>query len=611
LCADIRTDPRSEGKGESRPQRPPVAKAAQVTAVRGVPVEIRLTGLTASTRQLQFIVRRNPGQGRLLGQPVPAGKDTAIVRYEADPGSTAATDTFSFAVKVEGSSSSEEAEVTVRLVDPAPVLEAPPGMDLGRMLANEPQERTFTIRNKGNAPYKAAVPLPEGWAWIAPSNGEFEIGPGASVEATLRVRMREAGELDQKVTLLPGTVIRFIGRALPPFLGYPALLRLQWEPGTAKRTWHFSLRNNRPDPLTIGLSAPTGLTIPGTVTVPFAETQEVTVTATGDVSKVWTGKIRMESPGWSQEINFEAPAAPAWVELNGSSQEAALDFGVLPPGEEAKTSREVVLRNIGGTPSLVRWDPLRFFTLEGMETETVLAPQTERKLTLRPRPEEPGRLKEELIFRMTGGDRTLRLLAEVDPKAGQEAMMSGHVLDVRPPAPEGSPGPRPATTEAGQRLRVQVLSRGLMKSFPKTDRTLPTVEGVNLQVIEPERIVFDWPAPGPGTWTYHVMVRMLRNHGLQQAPIPEYDEMDNVKVTNSPTGGRAEVSKLHAEPRWIGAIVAVREDGVATKAGPDLTFITPPVPENRWPWRFLGVLGVVAVGLYVRQKWREDVKWKD
>ena len=607
--ADIRTDPKPEGKG-GRPIRPPIARAARADAVRGFPVEISLTGLTASTRPMQFIIRRAPKHGRILAEPVPVGKDSAIVRYEGDPASAAQMDSFSFAVKVEGLGSSDEAEVTIRLVDPAPVVEVPGGLDLGRILAGQNIDTGFSLGNKGNAPFRATVPLPEGWAWLAPEGGAFDVAPGESMEAKFRVRMKEAGELDHKLELRPGSVVRILGRVLPPFLAYPSLIRLQWEPGTALRTWRFSIRNNAPDTMSIKLSAPAGVRVPESILVGFAETKEVSVTASGDVSKEMSGKIQMQSGTWAQDIAFEAAVAPARVELSGTGADGSVDFGILPAGEETKASRELIMKNVGGTPALIRWDALRFFNLEGLDTETMLPPMGERKITLRPRIGEPGRLKDELFLRMTGGDRTVPLLAELDPKVARAAMVKGKVLDIQPKTAPGETPGKP-TTESGERLKVQVLSRGLMRALPKTDPTLPVIEAVNMIVMEPDRLVFEWPAPGPGTWTYKVMVRMLRNHGRQQAPIPEYDEMDNVKVTSSAAGGRAEVNKLFAEAYWTCCIVAFRDDGVNTKPGPDLKFITPPMPEQRWPWRLLGGLGVLSLMLYIRQKWREDVKWKD
>jgi hypothetical protein len=146
---------------------------------------------------------------------------------------------------------------------------------------------------------------------------------------------------------------------------------------------------------------------------------------------------------------------------------------------------------------------------------------------------------------------------------------------------------------------------------PSKAASLPRIDTVRLLEEEPDRLVFEWNAPAEGTWTYRVLVRMLRNHGLQQAPIPEYGEMDNVKVTSTPTGGRAEVTKLRGGARWTCRVAAVRSDGVANKAGADLHFITPLKGDSRWTWRLIGVLGAVSLVLYVRQKWREDVKWKD
>jgi len=87
--------------------------------------------------------------------------------------------------------------------------------------------------------------------------------------------------------------------------------------------------------------------------------------------------------------------------------------------------------------------------------------------------------------------------------------------------------------------------------------------------------------------------------------------MDNVRVTATPTGGRAEVTKLRPGARWSCRIVAFRSDGVATGPGEQLVFLTPFESDSRWGWRLLGLFSAFSLVLYVRQKWREDVKWKD
>lgn len=601
----------------NRPLTPPVpvADPAKAVAVRGFPVEIRLEGRTSTARSLDFILRKKPKQGRLEGPPVQLDKDTAMVRYRGDPGSTAESDSFTFATKVEGIGTSEEAEITISLVDPAPVLEAPGGVDLGRILAAETVERTFSISNQGNAPWKAAVQLPPGWSWLSPPGGEFNVDPGQQIEATIRVKTAAVGDLDETVVLRPGTGIRFIGRASPPFLAYPSLVRLQWNRVEKLRKWKLTLRNNNSVPMTFRLSGPPGLVIATSVTVPIVESVEVDVAWNGSLSRPAAGVILVETNQWRQEVNFEAPVAPAAVDLAGAGTDGTVDFGVLEKAGGSQAVKTLTIKNSGGTPSVVRWDALRLFVLEGLEGETVLGPQEERAFNLRPRPDEPGRLKEELLLRMTGGDRLLKLVAEINPAAAQKALMQGTVLEVKPAPVNTSPAieaPRAVSGE-GLRLRTQILGAGLMEAFPNKDPNLPAVDDVRLIPGESthERLVFEWNNPAPGTWKHHVMVKVLRNHGLQQAPIPEYGEMPNVKVTSTATGGRAEVTGLRPEAYWKCRMVSVRSDGVSTKAGRELTFITPPIAESNWGWRLIGVLGAVALVLYVRQKWREDVKWKD
>lgn len=119
------------------------------------------------------------------------------------PGSTAVEDQFSFGVKVEGSGTSADAEVKIRIIEPAPVLEAPAGLDLGRVLARQVEERSIPIYNKGNAPFQTVIPLPEGWTWVVPAGGKFDLPVGQRMEAVLRVRTTKWGRLTTRSCCCP------------------------------------------------------------------------------------------------------------------------------------------------------------------------------------------------------------------------------------------------------------------------------------------------------------------------------------------------------------------------------------------------------------------------
>ena len=607
ITAKDKEQPRTPGSA-----RPPVARAAQVTAVKGFPLEIRLRGLTASTRPLEFKLRTPPNHGRLEGVPVFVDKSTAVVKYIGDPGSKATVDSFSFAVKLENSGASNEADITILLEDPAPILEMPAGEDLGRVLGNDQIDHPLPILNKGNAPFNTTVTLPEGWTWVVPVGGKFDLAPGGRIDALVRIRIKDPGPIDQKISFRPGSEVRFSGRCLPPFLAYPELLRLQWQSGTQERSGSFKILNNRGAPITVQLSAPPEMSFPPSVTVPLAETVELKLSTTGALSSALTGRLRLEAPGWTQFINYEAPAAPALVTLTGATPEGVVDFGLLKVNDGKNPARSFTLRNVGGSGAVIHLDPLKLFALEGLGSESKLAPQSEIQFTIRPLTDKPGRLKERLDLNITGGDQSLQLMAEIDPEATRADLASGTLLKPAPPVTaDGTPAP-PPLTDAQERLLIHLRSGGLMEEIPKQDASLPTVDTVRMLAEEPDRLEFEWDAPGPGTWTsYRVLVFMLRVHGKDRVPLPEFDQMDNVTVTTTPTGGRAEVTKLRPGSRWACRIVAFRSDGVATPAGKQMNFFTPFEPDRRLTWRILGSFAIISLAFYIRQKWREDVKWKD
>ncbi|MES2705798.1 MAG: hypothetical protein V4726_04265 [Verrucomicrobiota bacterium] len=584
-----------------------MARAVQVNAIRGEPVMILLDGLTSYTKTLDFMIRRQPKLGRLEGEMVLQGKTKALVRYRPDPSMKGAVDTFTYAVKLEGSSSSEEAVVTINIVDPAPVLEISGGVDMGSILAGTAEEHSFTVRNSGNAAYRAAVSLPQGWAWVTPAGGKFEVAPGEAFNATVSVKTSKAGPVDEKVVLRGTTMVRFVGTSVAPVQAFPSLLQLTWDAAKRERAATLEVANNGNSPVTVKLSGPAEVAFPAEIAVGSQEKKAVTVVLSGKLDQPVAGTLKLDVPGWSQEVTFQAAVAPAVVTVTGAGPEGLVDFGMLDVAGLKTAEKTLKLHNVGGTPAVVRLAAPKFFNISGLADESVLAPGQETTLSIRPKTDVSGSLKDDWILGATGGDHALKLRAELDPEAMKKAMMSGVALAPMPPS-----GSLPVfeVAEKDRKELVNLLSGGVVPVNKNTDQTLPKVTAVRLVEAEPDRLLFEWKAPGEGTWTYRVLsMRLSKIPGLPY-PVKDWDVMDNVKVIQNGADGRAEVTKLVPGARWLCRIVAIHSDGRETSPGEILTFFTPPVSPARWPWILLGVVAVGAMVYWVRRKWREDIKWQ-
>lgn len=604
--ADV-TRPTEEGPRRAAPV--PVARPVQAEAVRGFPVEITLDGLTSTTKALQFQIRSQPRIGKLEGEPVNRGRGKAVILYTPDPAATGAVDTFTYVVKVEGTSSSQEAEVKISIVNPEPVLESAAGVELGFILAGVPVERKWEVRNKGNAPFQATVPLPQGWEWIHPAQGKFEIPPGGHLEAAVNVKTSQAGPIDAKVILRPTTVVRFVGSAIAPVQGSPNQLRLPWDPARHTRTGDLTVRNNAPVAVTVKFSGPAELTVPVEVSIPAQAQVKVPLTWTGSLEKPAAGSLRLEVPGWSQDVAFDAGAAPPVVTAEGTTSEGVLDFGELDLAGIRSASKTLTFSNSGGQGAIITWNAPESFDVSGATAGAELPPGKALTLTVKPKPDSAGSVKEDWTVGATGGDFPLKLRAELDPEAVRKALMAPEAL-LPIPVEGTSPAERPLNTDE----TLTLFGGALPVDGSKLDASLPKVPVDSIQVVteEPDRLVIQWSAPGPGTWTYRVMALRLRqgNFGGMSVPVKGFLVMDNIKVTSTPTGGQAEVTKLIPNASWSGIITAIRSDGVETLPTRQLTFYTPPVPPRLWPW-YLG--GVVLAGwavYWLRRKWREDIKWQ-
>lgn len=604
--ADVKR-PAEDGPRRAPPV--PVAWPVQADAVRGIPVEITLGGLTSTTKTLQFQIRRQPKIGKLEGDPVSKGRGKAVIRYIPDPAATGSVDTFTYAVKVEGTSSSQEAEVKISIVDPEPILESTTGVDLGFILAGVPVERKWEIRNRGNAAFKAAVPLPEGWIWIHPAQGNFNIPPGGYIEAAVNVKAPKAGTIDEKVVLRATTIVRFVGNAMPPVQGSPNQLRMPWDPVKHSRMGDLTVRNNAAAAVTVRFSGPAELTVPGEVSIPAQEQVKVSLAWTGSLEKPAAGTLRLEIPGWSQEVAFDAGPAPPVVSIAGATREGVLDFGDLDLAGIRSASKTLTFSNSGGQGAIITWNAPKSFDVSGATAGAELPPGKALTLTVKPKPDSAGSVKEEWTVGATGGEFPLKLQAELDPEAVRKALMAPEAL-LPIPADGSSPTARPLNIDE----TLTLFGGALPVDGSKLDDSLPKVplESVRVVMEEPERLVIQWDAPAPGTWTYRVMALRLRqgNFGGMSVPVKGFYVMDNIKVTTTPTGGQAEVTKLIPNASWSCIITAIRNDGVETLPTRQLTFHTPAVPPRRWPWYAGGAVLVGWVIYWLRRKWREDIKWQ-
>lgn len=208
--------------------RPPSAADRVVRVPAGGSVEIALGGRGSPRQSLQFLLRSAPAHGD-LGEVRLTGRDTALVTYQhrADPnvGWAAGSDSFTYAVRAEGSAVSAAATVRIEIVEAAPrlIVSGVRGSD-GRMIGvgereNEPlrlldfgavtvgqvAQRDLTLQNVGGGIAAGRLEPPAPWEI------EEVAAPGGAEKATHAYRLAH-GER-QRVSLIfrPGVARRFEG----------------------------------------------------------------------------------------------------------------------------------------------------------------------------------------------------------------------------------------------------------------------------------------------------------------------------------------------------------------------------------------------------------------
>lgn len=595
-----------KGDEERRRLPAPLARSTQVRAVRGQPVEIPLEGVTSTTRTLRFIIRRGPRLGTLDPEPLRMeGKMKAFFRYTPRPGETETQDTFTFATQVEGSPASAEAMVTIFITDPAfNIMTAPASVNAGRFVTTEGAEIEFSVRNTGDAPFRQTVAPPEGWLWLRPRGGRFELEPGEGVVAQMRVATRQPGGVDQRLAL-GNAELRVSGEAIPPFLAYPSEVRASWDAGARRRAASFTIQNNTSRELPVEFTVPQGFSLPKSVTVPAQGKTELELEISARPEQSAAGEILLGVEGHTQALKAQANPAPASLVFEGLGDDGLVDFGKLDAETLPAAQRVLKIKNEGGTEaSVLSNGGLELFQLEGFtQGGFTLPPGGEVELKVSPVRNMPGVLREEWKLLFAGGEKSVVFKAEVDQAAvnapARPAPLSRATQDMTSLTEDLELTPKQKTT------LVAALHHGVVELDSTFDPSLPVVTSTQIIKEEPTRLVFAWNPPGPGKWTYKVWAAQLRKLPNNPFPIKQFGPMDNVKVTWENSVGQAEVTNLPPGGMFKCRIIAVNEEGRSSLPGPELTFMTPYEKPFPWGWAALWTFFAVSFFVWWRARKRE------
>jgi hypothetical protein len=471
----------SGGRGERPAPVPPFATAVEVEVARGgevvVPLQLRGPGAI-----LEFKFPSLPRQGRLgEARVVSETRGTVVYRHGGERGS--GTDSFTYRIRTFGGVSAA-ARVAVRVVDAAPVLDAPMELDFGDLARGRLGSRELPVRNVGGGWLEGVVSV--GPPWRLEGEGQYALGPGE--RAVFRIEVDGGGEGETRgaarFSSTPAYETTLRANRLPPVTVEPARVELGAEGG--ERRGSFRLKNTTGEALAVSLALGARLEGEESVELGPGEAREIAVAVKpGDPSGVREG-VRVVGGGTERGIEVVGPPLPAAWSVSAVRLEFAARGEVRP----------LVVENIGGEPGEIAFVAGAGFRAEG---------PPERRV-------KPGERAEWQVV-WEGGPRGVGVVRSGTWMA--EIGLSGSLPVPVVARPTASPSPSPVAEEEAPREGVRPW-RPTVGEIGVTHATLEFPDGGEaiaeyraeerwLEIGQEKQLVERWVAPGT--------IRVVREHG--------------------------------------------------------------------------------------------------
>ncbi len=390
---------------------PPQPRDLAVQVYKGESVEIPLEGLSRSGYQLKFLIRRQPQFGT-LSEPTQTGRTTASIIYTHDGANGVGVDAFRYAVQAPNTGVSTPATVTIRIVERPPLFVAPHQVEFPKTSIGETSTQVITIGNEGGGTLSGRLKVPPPFSilgddptYILPS-GETRTFV-LSFAPTESRRYAEAAEF----THAPGVEIGLEGIGYSPIEVVPREIRLEGDGVNEVRSATVTVRNTSARDRALELTAPPGVVVQGSLTVPADDEVQLALhTATGVLESIH-GDLELRGENVHLNVPIFVTAAPARIVANPRDE---IDFGTVQSGRTA--TRTLTLRNTGGQDAEIRATVMDGVTIHPSPEVALLAPGESRDYKLAFTRLQPGAVSGELLLQFGAGRLTIPLRAEVEPR---------------------------------------------------------------------------------------------------------------------------------------------------------------------------------------------------
>ena len=587
-------------------ERAPVPQPVKITINRGETVNITLNALSASSRDVTFLLRSEPTAGKILDpEPIRKTKSSATFRYQSDPNSQATQEVIKFVARVVNGAVSPSETVIINIMEIKPVLELPAKLEVGQVRFGQQGEASFMIANVGNGPFDQTVPLPEGWSWVG--SDRLVVPSGKSVEAKLRFSPLLLGS---SVTMLklgesPKSQMTLVGYGLLP-VDFPGVVTLVWDKDKAQRTLEVPMRNPSDTALVATLTGPEAkLRFPEKISLPPNATVPVPFLLEDIPAAPLQTQLTLTVNGISQPITVTAETAPAQVELVGFSRDNIVDFGTVATEELAAAQKKLLLINKGGQSVSVFGDLSESFTISGFEAGMTLAPGMEVPITIGLKPGAAGKLQNSLNWTWDKAPIAFQLHAEVLNVRPESIARPSNISPTSTSSSDPDLAYEPLETSESKTIdaEMRLVRDGLLPSSMKINAALPRVTEIRQISYTSDSITLGWfPVKGHPDYTYEVLHRKVGFSG--GFPIVVWMPVTNVTYGKVGQEVSATIRGLKAENGSNGYRIATKApDGTYSIPTDPLPFGVPFEEGTDWVKWFLIASPVLLWGLW--RWWRK------
>ena len=333
----------------------PTPLTGRVEAVKGMEIQFELKAESKTpAAKVEFLIRTFPSAGKITSMTDhPTKRNVAVVTYYADPGSSAESDAFAFAVRYRGGRYSSAMRYDIGLGDVKAEISTDKEVNFGEVAIGSTAEKEITVRNLGKANFDTTLSLAPPWYLVEPIDGKLSLTGNGVQKVKVSFRPTLAGETSYFLSFARskhGTV-KLIGTGGEPFQLETPQTTLALDEESGKRVGQVILQNPGAKPVRVLARASTrlGASLQKEYFLPPGRSTPIKIALQETDTAPFDGMVQfyLES-GMTKTAQVVAPVVPGRLEISipDSVTTELINFGQVKAGELAE--RAIILTNPGG-----------------------------------------------------------------------------------------------------------------------------------------------------------------------------------------------------------------------------------------------------------------------